>query len=467
MPTSHALSSALLEQLEAVLGRSHIIRGDELRQRPISHWNAKPTEALALLRPTTTEQVSDVLRFCHQFDQPVVTQGGRTGCAQGAEALPNELILSLERMTAIESIDTVGGTVTVQAGAILEVVQQAVLEHQWCFPLDLGARGSCTIGGNVATNAGGINVLRYGMMRQLLLGLEAVLADGTVVSSMNQMLKNNSGFDLKQLFVGTEGCLGVVTRAVLRLYPKPLSCQSALVALERFEDVAELLNIAQRSLAGTLSAYEVMWGDYFHRVTEPGGHRPPLSRDYPYYVMLEAEGADPHRDDERFQRLMEQALEDGLIVDAVLPQSESERRQLWEIRENFEALYQQGPTYLYDISLPITHMPAYVDDVKRALATRWPSAPCYVIGHIADGNLHLFITPPNDGNDHHAEADQDVYQSLLAYGGAVSAEHGIGFEKKPWLGYSRSATEMELMRQLKRSLDPKSLLNPGRVFDLT
>lgn len=467
MPTSTALSSELLKQLHAVLGSSHVIGGEELRQRPISHWNAEPTEALALLRPATTEQVSEVLRLCHQFDQPVVTQGGRTGCAQGAEAQPNEVILSLERMTAIESIDTIGGTIRVQAGAILEVVQQAVLEHQWCFPLDLGARGSCTIGGNVATNAGGINVLRYGMMRQLLLGLEAVLADGTVVSSMNEMLKNNSGFDLKQLFVGTEGCLGVVTRAVLRLYPKPSSCQSAMVALNRFEDVAELLNVAQRSLAGTLSAYEVMWGDYFHRVTGPGGHRPPLSRDYPYYVMLEAEGADTDTDGERFQCLMEQALEDGLIVDAVIPQSESERRQLWEIRENFEALYQQGPTYLYDVSLPITRMRAYVTDVKQALAKRWPNVPCYVIGHIADGNLHLFITPPNDGNDHHAEADQDVYEYLSHYQGAVSAEHGIGFEKKPWLGYSRSATEIEIMKQLKRSLDPKSILNPGRVFDLT
>ncbi|MGH1371105.1 MAG: FAD-binding oxidoreductase [Cellvibrionaceae bacterium] len=457
---------ALLSQLLEIVDGSQWLSADELTQRPVSYWNPEATRALGLVRPVSTAQLSQIMSLCHRHRQPVVVQGGRTGCAQGAEARTEELIISLERMQAIEAIDELGGTAIVQAGAILESVQDAVAQKGWCFPLDLGARGSCTIGGNLATNAGGINVLRYGMARQLVLGLEAVMADGTVVSSMNQMLKNNSGYDLKQLFIGTEGTLGIVTRAVLRLFPKPLSCQSAMVAMESFDQVASLLNQCQTQLAGTLSAYEVMWGDYFHRVTEPGHHSAPLARDYPYYVMLEAEGADPEADGLRFQALLEEALEGGAIVDAVLPKSEHERRQLWDIRENFEALYEAGPTYLYDISLPITSMTAYVTDVKQALSQRWPGASCFVIGHIADGNLHLFVTPPNDGDDHHLAADQDVYDSLRVYRGAVSAEHGIGFEKKPWLGHSRSNEELALMKLLKRALDPHNLLNPGRVFDL-
>ncbi len=455
-----------LAELSTIIDDAQLLSADELVQRPVSHWNAEPTRALALVRPSSTDQLSQIMQLCHRHRQPVVLQGGRTGCAQGAEAKAEELIISLEKMQAIEFIDDVGGTAIVQAGAILETVQTAMAERGWCFPLDLGARGSCTIGGNVATNAGGINVLRYGMMRQLVLGLEAVMADGTVVSSMNQMLKNNSGYDLKQLFIGTEGTLGIVTRVVLRLFPKPLSCHSAMVAMTSFDQVAVLLNRCQTTLAGTLSAYEVMWGDYFHQVTEPGHHIAPMARDYPYYVMLEAEGADPEADGARFQALLEDALERGEIVDAVLPKSENERRQLWDIRENFEALYEAGPTYLYDVSLPITSMTSYVNDVKQALSKRWPEAPCFVIGHIADGNLHLFITPPNDGENHHLAADQAVYDCLRGYQGAVSAEHGIGFEKKAWLGHSRSAEELALMKTLKRSLDPHQLLNRNRVFEL-
>lgn len=465
MMTRPSHEQEFLTALNQLLGETQIIGENELRQRPVSHWNAAETQALAMVRPTSTEQLSQIMKLCHSHNQPVVTQGGRTGCAQGAESQRNELIISLEGMNAIESINPLDSVAIVQAGAILESVQQAALNEGLCFPLDLGARGSCTIGGNIATNAGGINVLRYGMMRQLVLGLEVVMADGTVVSSMNQMLKNNSGYDLKALFLGTEGSLGIVTRAVLRLFPKPLGCQSALVAMESFDQVVALLGHLQQSLAGTLSAYEVMWGDYFHRVTEPGWHKAPMVRDYPFYVMLEAQGADPAADDERFQRLLEHALEQGVIVDAVLPKSEAERRQLWDIRENFEALYDAGPTYLYDVSLPISAMTDYVADVKQALSQSWPNSPCYVIGHIADGNLHFFITPPNDEGEYRSQADACVYQALRAYKGAVSAEHGIGFEKKKWLAQSRSAEELQMMRLLKQSLDPNRLLNPGRIFD--
>lgn len=451
--------SALID----ALGPDAVVLGEVLSQRATSYWDASPTRALALVRPGTTEEVSRVLKICTEWNQPVVTQGGQTCCTQAADPRLEEIILSTERMTAIEIIDSLGGTATVQAGAILQTVQETLAEQGLLFPLDLGARGSCTIGGNVATNAGGINVLRYGMMRNLVLGLEAVLADGTVVSSMNEMLKNNAGYDLKQLFIGTEGTLGVVTRVVLKLFPQPRSRQTVLVAVDTFEQTTQLLRTLQRDLAGTLSAYEVMWGTYYQGVTGEDGHRPPLERDYPFYVLLEAEGADPEGDGERFQRVIEGAFEAGLIVDAVLPKSESERRQLWDIRENFEMITSREPCYLYDVSLPISDMATYADQVTHGVMQQWPDGECYVFGHMADGNLHLFVRPGIDG-DFHQDSDRLVYEPLRQFNGSVSAEHGIGVEKKPWLGYSRTKIELALMRSLKQTLDPNNLLNPGRVL---
>jgi FAD/FMN-containing dehydrogenase len=379
---------------------------------------------------------------------------------------PDQLVLSLERMNAIEEIDAVGRTAIVQAGVVLQHMQETAEEQGLYFPLDLGARGSCTIGGNIATNAGGINVIRYGMMRELVLGLEAVLADGTVISSLNRMLKNNAGYDLKQLFIGSEGTLGIVTRAVLRLKEAPASDNSALVALDSFDAVTRFLKFLERRLGGHLSAYEVMWGDYFHAVTEPGWHRAPLPRDYPFYVVTEANGTEAEADAAQFMRALEEAIEEGLVVDAVLPKSQSERDALWSIREDFEAITEPQPTFLYDVSLPIKDMDEYIAQVKAGLKRRWPDSTCYVIGHIGDGNLHLFINPGFGDHGLHAEADHEVYTPLIPIGGSISAEHGIGLEKKGWLGSSRSEEELALMRRLKHSLDPKNLLNPGMVFDL-
>ena len=455
--------ATIVDALIEALGADAVLQGEALSQRATSYWDASPTRALALVRPRTTAEVSQALAICAQWQQPVVTQGGQTGCTQGGDPRAEEIILSTERMAAIEEIDPLAGTATVQAGAVLQVVQETLAERGLLFPLDLGARGSCTIGGNVATNAGGINVLRYGMMRNLVLGLEAVLADGTVVSSMNQMLKNNAGYDLKQLFIGTEGTLGVVTRVVLRLFPLPSSRHTALVALESFEQASGLLRTLQRDLAGTLSAYEVMWGSYYRDVTGEGGHRPPLARDYPFYALLETEGAEPENDGERFQQVVERAFEDGVIVDAVLPKSESERRALWDIRENFEIITSREPCYLYDVSLPISDMDAYAERVVGDVRRQWPEGECYVFGHVADGNLHLFVTPGVEG-DFHSQSDRLVYEPLTQYRGSVSAEHGIGVEKMPWLGHSRTETELALMRSLKQTLDPNSQLNPGRVI---
>lgn len=462
MPSDH--TSILLEALRDCAGHDTVLDATQLAQRPRSFWDSRPLEALGLVRPRDTATLSAIMRLCAERAQPVVVHGGLTGCVDGAAVQPAELIVSLERMQDIEEIDPIGRTMTVQAGATLQRVQEAAIEQGLSFPLDLGARGSCTIGGNVATNAGGINVIRHGMMRELVLGLEVVLADGTVLSSMNRMLKNNAGYDLKQLFIGSEGTLGIVTRTVLRLKAPSPAQSTALVALKNFAAVTTLLQRASQRSAGLLQAFELMWGNYFAAVTEPGWHRAPMARTHAFYVLLEIGDVAP--DSDVLMTLLEESLGDGTVEDAIIPKSEAERRALWAIREDFEAITRRSPCFLYDVSLPIRDMAAYVDTVRTALQARWPQGDSFVLGHIGDGNLHLFVTPGADAVDLHHAVDAVIYAPLPAIGGSVSAEHGIGLEKKAWLAHSRSATEIALMQQLKKLLDPQALLNRGKIFDL-
>jgi FAD/FMN-containing dehydrogenase len=460
----------LLEQIAALVGARFVTGAQQLRERPRSRWDPSPLEALGLVRPANTGEVSSILRMCHAVGQPVVVHGGLTGLVKGDRTTPRDLILSLERLQAIEEIDVIGRTVTVQAGCTLQTLRDAVQAKGLLLPLDLGARGSCTIGGNVATNAGGLNVIRYGMVRANVLGLEAVLADGTVVSSMNRMLKNNSGYDLKQLFIGTEGTLGVVTRIVLALKEQPGSVSTALVAIEQGRHLVEFLHHMDRRLGGTLTAFEAMWQGYYRTNTAGLERDPPLSRDHPYYVIVEGQGADAEVDDARFTAAVEAALASGLIVDAVLPKSESERERLWAIREHFNPEPGLRPFFSYDVSLPLRDMLVYVDEVRRRLQQQWSTMRLLVVGHFGDGNLHFIVSPGASGvGDRealHAASDRCVYEPLQRYGGAISAEHGIGLDKKAWLPISRSAEEIELMRLLKRSLDPKGILNPGKVIDV-
>jgi FAD/FMN-containing dehydrogenase len=454
----------IVEQLTALLGAGRVLTGTAVSDRATSFWNNEPMRARARVLPSNTDEVAAVLRCCHAAGQPVVTHGGLTNCVTAVESAADDIVLSLDKMDRVIEIDAVGGTATVEAGAVLQVVQETVADQGLRFPLDLGARGSCTIGGNIATNAGGINVLRYGMMRNLVLGLEAVLADGTVVSSMNRMMKNNAGYDVKQLFIGTEGTLGVVTQAVLRLFPQPSSKQSALVAMQEFDHVTAFLALLRARLGDSLSAFEIMWGDYYQAVTGENGHRAPLSRDYAYYVVFESEGSDVQADAERFESVLHEALTEDLIVDAVVPKSEAEAREIWNIREEFDDVLIPEPVYLYDVSLPIRDMEEYVNAVKKNVRKRWVDGQCYTIGHVADGNLHFFVLPHEKG-DFHEASDECVYQPLADVGGSVSAEHGIGTEKLRWLPHSRTAAEIDLMRTLKQGLDPKNILNPGRVID--
>ena len=455
----------LIAELTEKLGAGAIVTGADVSARATSYWDPSPMAAKVILRPTTTDEVSAILKLCNEHGQKVVTHGGLTGCVQGTSSGDDTVVLSMERMTAVEDIDTMSHTLTVQAGAILETVQNAVRNRGMFLPLDLGARGSCTIGGNIATNAGGINVIRYGMARALVLGLEAVLPDGTVLSSMNKMLKNNAGFDLKQLFIGTEGALGVVTRAVLRLQPQSTTKNTALAALSDFTAVPKLLNHLKASVGSSLSAFEAMWGDYIRAVTEPGWHTAPMDRNHPYYILFECDGSDPARDNDRFLEVVEQAFEEGIIVDAVLPKSEAERQAVWAIRDDFEAVLSPKPVFLYDVSLPITSMEAYVADVQALLNERLPQNDLFVLGHVGDGNLHFFVRTNSDDAAARELSDRSVYQPLAQYEGSVSAEHGIGFEKKEWLAQSRSAAEITVMQQLKAALDPNRTLNPGVVID--
>ena len=452
--------SGLENRLRKLLPGELIVTGDALAARPASYWDDSPTLGKLLLRPESTEQLSSVVRLCHDHGQSVVVRGGVTGLVEGAGSTADDVLISLERMNRVESIDEWDGIAVVQAGAILQTVQEHVAAKGLLFPLDFGARGSATIGGAVATNAGGLNVLRYGMMRNLVLGLEAVLADGTVVSSMNQMLKNNTGYDLKQLFIGSEGTLGIVTRAVIRLHPQTTSRQTAMLAVEDFESVVRLLQAMRSGLAGTLSAFEVMWNNYFRSVTGDNGHVAPLSRDHAYYVLAEAEGVNPDADDERFLSVLEAQLEAGGVADALIPKSGTERDALWVIREEFDSAL---PAYIYDVSMPINAMPTYVDRLEQGIESWRSDASCDVFGHIADGNLHIFVRP-SDNDEYRQAADRIVYESLHGLGGSISAEHGIGIEKRDWLGATRSDAEIELMRALKRTLDPANILNPGKIL---
>lgn len=456
----------IIERLTDLLGEDAVLTGERVRERLAGVWRGDPIAARAIVRPRTTEEVSKVLALCNEQRQPVVAHGGLTGLVESAITTPDEIVLSLERLNRIEEIDPVGRTMTVQAGVLLQVLQEAAEEHGLIFPLDLGARGSCTIGGNIATNAGGNRVIRYGMTRDMVLGVEAVLADGTVMSSMNRMIKNNAGYDLKQLLIGTEGTLGIVTRAVLRLREKPVSQETAFVALGSFDDVTRFLKVMDAELGGMLSAFEVMWNDFYRLVTTPpANQKPPLEQSYPYYVLVEAMGGDRAHDHARVEEALARCLEEGLVKDAVVADSEARRRAIWAMRDDVEQVFQFAPIYIFDVSIKIVGMEAYVEEVRRRLGAAFDEYHCFTFGHIGDGNLHFAVSVGGEEGEHREEVERCVYEPLSLEGGSISAEHGIGLEKKRWLPLCRTDVEIELMRKIKRALDPNGILNPGKIFD--
>ena len=456
----------ILKEIERVVGEKGLITGEDVLNRKAGIWIDEGIYADAIVRPKDTDELSQILSICNKFDQKVIPHGGLTGLAEGAITRKGQIAISSERMTLIEEVDEVGRTISVQAGVPLEKVQEEAEKYNLMLPVDLGARGSCTIGGNISTNAGGNMVIKYGMMRDSVLGLEAVLADGQIVSSMNQMLKNNSGYDLKQLFIGTEGTLGFITRAVLRLRERPSSINTALVGLDSFEHVIKFLKYMDKGLGGNLSAYEVMWKNFYEVVTSSKSNRtPPLPLSSSYYVIVETMGADQEKDSVLFEKLLETALESNIIQDAVVPHSESERAKLWSIRDDVEQHYQNGPVKMFDVSMPVSYMERYVEEVNKNFAANWREYKCVVFGHVGDGNLHIIGGVGSDDKKATKLMETCIYEPLKSIKGAISAEHGIGLEKKDYLEISRSEIEINLMRTLKKALDPNSILNPGKVFD--
>ena len=455
----------IIQQLREVLGPNGVLTGADVSARMIHVWRQDPVRARCIARPASTEEVSAVLRICHAAGQSVVPHGGLTGLVQGCDGSEADVVLSLERMTRIEEVDPVGRTMTVQAGVPLERLQQEAEKIGLMFPMDLGARGSCQIGGNVSTNAGGNRVIRFGMTRENVLGLEVVLADGTVVTSLNKMIKNNAGYDLKHLFIGSEGTLGIVTRVVIRLREMAQGQQTAFAAFDNFASVAEFLRHVDRALGGALCSFEVMWQDYYELVTTaPATNKRPVPLEHPLFVLCEALGTGHPNDAERFEAVMMDALEQGLLVDAAVAKSESERRAMWAIRDSVENFFRYGPAFLYDVSLAIGDMDAYVNEVKRRLTQAYPAHHCFTLGHIGDGNIHFAIAVGSAADADHARVNACVYEPLQPIGGSVSAEHGIGTEKLNYLALSRNPAEIALMQRLKAALDPRGILNPGKIF---
>ena len=455
----------VVDRLIEAIGDKNVLHSEQVAGVANGILDPSPMCALAIVYPRTTKDVSAIMKICHDDNQAVVVQGGKSGAVQGHIAKSNEVALSFEKMAAIEDIDTLGRTATVQAGCILQTLQEAVEEKDLLFPVDLGGRGSCTIGGNLSTNAGGERVIRYGMMREQVLGLEVVLADGTIMSSMNEVIKNNTGYDLKHLFIGAEGTLGVVTRVVLRLRQKMSTTNVALLAMNSFAQVLACLQGVDRGLAGQMTAYELMSDNFYQTNTQYLGYSP-ISESGNYYVVVESQGCDEKNDVEKFETVLADLYERNLIVDAVLAKSQREIDQIWSVRETVESFTSADSYFIYDVSVPMKYMEQYIHNVESAVKAEFPLGECFTVGHVGDGNLHFVVLPNTDTNkaSQHKQANDAVYQQLAEFNGSVSAEHGIGIEKKDYLSISRNPVELQLMAALKATLDPQNILGPGRIF---
>jgi FAD/FMN-containing dehydrogenase len=455
-------------RLEAIIGAANVFAGDDIGE----HYRVDVLRKFLstpgyMVRPATTEQVSEVMKLANELGLPVTAVGGQTGTAGGAIPSDGGIALSLERMNRIEQIDLDSMTMTVEAGCILQIAQEAVEKQGAFLPLDLGSRGSATIGGNIASNAGGNRVLRWGMMRDMVIGLEAVLADGTIVSSLTKMLKDNAGYNWKQLLIGSEGTLAVVTKAVLRLRPLPTTNQTALVATNSFENCIRLLRKLEVGTSGRLSSYELLWGDFYEVMTElqlPSRPRP-MPAGYAYYILLEALGGDAESDPAQFERLLGEEIEAGTVEDAVIAQSESQRQALWAVREDFGPWIKNLKLFIsYDVSMSIADMPGFVDRMRSGVIAAFPNATIMFYGHAGDGNLHAIVDAGDPDHSYSNEVDQIVFDIVSTVNGSIAAEHCVGVLRKPHLGKSRSDAELMLMHRIKAALDPRNILNPGKVL---
>ncbi len=446
----------------------------------LTDWRGKWTgRAIAVAQPDTSADVAAVVRWCDRHRVPVVPQGGNTGLSGGStpDGTGSALVLSLLRVNRVRSIDPLNNTLIAEAGVTLLQLQEAAREADRLFPLSLAAQGSCTIGGNLATNAGGVQVLRYGNARELCLGLEVVTADGEIWDGLRALRKDNTGYDLRDLFIGSEGTLGIITAATLKLFPRPAGQAVALVAVPSPDEAVQLLQVAQAQLGASLTAFELI-SDVCIALVERhvAASRFPLAQRSPWYVLLElsdAQGETQAR--EAIERLLESALDQALATDAALSSSLTQYRQLWALRENIsESQGAEGKTIKHDISLPISRIAEFVADMNAQIERQFPGLRLVVFGHLGDGNLHYNLSPaPGTSGDEavaafialEAPINRLVHDAVVARSGSISAEHGLGVLRRDESARYKSAVEMKLMRAIKSALDPNGFMNPGKLLD--
>jgi len=465
------LSPELLQRLEAVLGDRAVLRRPAATAAYLTDQRGYYEGATcAVARPASTAQVAQVVRLAAEHGVAVVPQGGNTGLCGGAtpDASGTQLVLSLERMSAIREVDPLDHAMTVEAGAVLQSIHDAAGEHGLFFPLDLAAKGSCQIGGNLATNAGGINVLRYGNARDLVLGLEVVLADGAVWNGLTKLRKDNTGYDLKQLFLGSEGTLGIITAAVLKLFPAPLNRRTAMLAVSDPQAACRLLGAARRLSGDAVESYEYISRPALDCVLAGAGQRDPFEQPHGHYLLMElASGAGGDFLDAMLERIMEQGMEAGGVHDGVLAQNERQRGELWQLRERISEAQRQSVKN--DVSVPISSLPAFLDEAAAAVAWVAPGARPCPFGHIGDGNIHYNILAPESADPvafrtRHGEALVEAVSDLaMSLAGSFSAEHGVGQLRRAMMARYKSPEALSLMRRLKAMMDSEGRLNPGKV----
>jgi FAD/FMN-containing dehydrogenase len=458
-----------LADLVDIVGAAACITDEQSLEPHVTEWrDVLHGRALAMVSPGTTRQVAEVVRLCASASIALVPQGGNTGLCGGA--IPDEsgeqLILSLSRLDRIRSIDPEDFSMVAEADCILATLQEQALAVDRYFPLSLGAEGSCQIGGNLATNAGGINVIRYGNARQQVLGLEVVLADGSIIDGLRSLHKDNAGYDLKQLFIGSEGTLGIITAATLKLYPVPSETTTLLVTLPEAGSAVTLLARMRAGIGDRIESFELISKFALDLVGRHiAGATLPFQPSGDWFVLIEIALGD---DEDLLERLLGDAFEDGLVVDAVIAKNIAEAEGLWRVRHAIsEAQKHEGQSIKHDISVPVARMQVFLQRCAERLQQLEPSARPVIFGHVGDGNLHYNLTVTEDlaaDANRISRVTENIYDLVAELGGSFSAEHGVGVTKRAWLEKYRGATELALMRRLKHALDPQGLLNPGKVI---
>ncbi len=469
------MTEPVISKLKALLG-SNGYRDDPAGIAPhlVESRDLYHGKTLLVARPRDTAEVAAVVRLCREAAMPIVPQGGNTGLSGGG--VPNEdgrnIVLALDRLNRIRRIEPENYSLVAEAGCILAQIQEQARNHDRLFPLSLGAEGSCQIGGNISTNAGGVQVLRYGNMRELVLGLEVVLPDGQIWDGLKSLRKDNTGYDLKQLFIGAEGTLGIVTAASLRLFPLPLEAATALVAIADPAAAMALFNRARGATNDQLSAFELMPRiglDFAIRHIE--GCADPLADRYPNYVLIELTSSSPHSQlDPILEAFLAEQLDNGLVLDAVIAKNRGEAKALWRLREGLVlAQRQEGGSIKHDVSVPVAAIAEFIAEATAAVTARLPGIRPVPFGHVGDGNVHFNLSQPvgADRGEFLArwgEFNRIVHDVVARYHGSISAEHGVGRLRREELGHYKAPVELELMRKIKAALDPEGLMNPGKIL---